>query len=129
MKPGIRLALVALGVALSAAAMADPRTTNDGVYTEEQAETGEALYEANCLTCHDKKYFRPVFKAWNGQPLGLLFDLMAASMPQNNPGSLPDEEYVAILAYVLSQSRYPAGDTELTNGDRELDEIVIRNRK
>jgi mono/diheme cytochrome c family protein len=104
------------------------KTINDGVYTETRAEAGEALYEQHCLTCHDKKYFRPVLKTWSGQPLGILYTMMSASMPQSNPGSLPRKEYVDILAYILSLNRYPAGDNELTYEDGTLDEIAIVGR-
>jgi mono/diheme cytochrome c family protein len=104
---------------------ADPRTINDAVYTEGQAESGEKLYAEHCLTCHDKKYFRPVLKAWNGQPLGLLYTVMSSSMPESNPGALPRKDYVDILAYILSLSRYPSGDSELDYKDGVLDEIVI----
>lgn len=124
-----RLPVILLGATLALSAYADPSTVNDKVYTDEQAEAGEAVYESQCLSCHDKKYFRPIFKAWNGQSLGLLFDLMAASMPQNNPGSLPDKDYVDILAFALSQSRYPAGDTELTHQKEALEDILIAPRK
>ena len=51
-------------VLLASVAAADPRTVNDGVYTKEQAKIGEKLYADQCLLCHDKKYFRPVLKAW-----------------------------------------------------------------
>lgn len=104
------------------------KTINDGIYTEAQAEAGEALYEQHCLTCHDKKYFRPVLKTWSGQPLGILYTMMSASMPQSNPGSLPRKEYLDILAYILSLNRYPAGDSELTYEDDALDEITIVSR-
>jgi mono/diheme cytochrome c family protein len=113
---------------LAAAAAAEPRTINDAVYTDDQAEAGENLYAEHCLTCHDKKYFRPVLKAWEGQPLGLLYTVMSTSMPESNPGALPRKDYVDILAYILSQNRYPAGDAELDYMDAALDEIIISAR-
>lgn len=121
--------LAALGTLAAAAAQAEPRTINDGIYTDEQAEAGEELYAEHCLTCHDKRYFRPVLKAWEGQPLGVLYTVMSASMPETNPGALPRKDYVDILAYILSLSRYPAGDTELDYRDGVLDEIVISGRQ
>jgi mono/diheme cytochrome c family protein len=120
--------LAALGAFAAGLSHADPRTVNDGIYTEEQAEAGEELYAEHCLTCHDKKYFRPVLKAWEGQPLGVLYTVMSASMPETNPGALPRKDYVDILAYILSLSRYPAGDAELDYKDGVLDEIVISGR-
>jgi len=105
-----------------------PQTGYDQFILEAQAEAGEALYEQHCLTCHDKKYFRPVLKTWSGQPLGILYTMMSASMPQSNPGSLPRKDYVEILAYILSLNRYPAGDSELDYEDGALDEITIVER-
>jgi len=111
-----------------ATAVPESLTVNDRVFTKEQARNGEALYEVNCIACHDKKYFRPVLKAWEGQPLGVLFNVMSASMPQSNPGSLPDKDYVDILAYILSQSRYPTGDSELSIENGALNDITIAAR-
>ncbi|MEX2124375.1 MAG: cytochrome c [Woeseia sp.] len=125
----IRLA-IATGILIAAGtASADPRTINDAIYTEAQAEAGEKLYAEHCLTCHDKKYFRPVLKAWDGQPLGVLYTVMSASMPESNPGALPRKDYVDILAYILSLSRYPAGDIELDYQGGVLDDIVISERE
>lgn len=118
-----------VGCGLSAVAGADPRTLNDAIYSEDQADSGEQLYKVHCLTCHDKKYFRPVLKRWDGQQLSVFFTVMSASMPESNPGSLPDAQYLDILAYILSLSRYPAGDSALHNDGGALGEITIANRK
>jgi mono/diheme cytochrome c family protein len=107
---------------------ADPRTVNDGVYTEDQADTGETLYTQHCLLCHDKKYFRPVLKRWEGQPIGVLYTVMSTSMPESNPGFLSEKEYVDILAYILSLSRYAPGDTELDYKDGALNELTVEAR-
>lgn len=127
LRPAVAV-LAALGAFAAYPSHADPRTINDGVYTEDQAEAGEELYAEHCLTCHDKKYFRPVLKAWEGQPLGVLYTVMSASMPETNPGALPRKDYVDILAYILSLSRYPSGDAELDYKDGALDEIAISAR-
>jgi len=113
----------------SAGLLADPRSVNDGVYTKEQAKIGEALYTQHCLLCHDKKYFRPVLERWQGQPIGVMFTVMSASMPESNPGFLSEKEYADILAYILSLSRYAAGDSELDYRDGVLDEIMVEARK
>jgi mono/diheme cytochrome c family protein len=129
MRSTIRPGLAVFLIVASGSVAADPRTINDAVYTAEQAKAGEKLYAEHCLTCHDKKYFRPVLKAWEGQPLGLLYTVMSASMPESNPGALPRKDYVDILAYILSLSRYPAGDGELDYKDGVLDDIVISARE
>jgi mono/diheme cytochrome c family protein len=118
-----------LVLACCAVAMANPRTVNDGVYTEEQADVGEQLYADNCLICHDKKYFRPVLTRSEGQPLSIMFAVMSTSMPESNPGFMSKKEYADILAYILSLSRYAAGDNELDYENGALDKITIEARK
>jgi len=110
------------------AAFADPRTVNDGVFTKDQAKVGEALYAEHCLLCHDKKYFRPVLKRWEGQPIGVLFTVISTSMPETNPGVLTEKENVDILAYILSLSRYVVGDTELDYKNGALDDLTVEAR-
>lgn len=126
-KPHI-LFLALLVAALPAAATGDPRTVNDGVFTRDQAERGEALYATHCLLCHDKKYFRPVLERWEGQPLGIMYTVMVTSMPESNPGFLSEQEYVDILAYILSLSRYKPGKTELDYQDGALNELMVAPR-
>ena len=125
----IRITIALLGLIIVAATSADPRTTNDAVYYKAQAKVGEQLYKDHCLICHDKKYFRPIFKTWDGQSLGVLNTVMSASMPESNPGALPQQDYVDILAYVLSLNRYPAGDANLSDENGALNEITIAQRR
>ncbi len=108
---------------------ADPRTVNDAVYSKAQAKVGEKLYADNCLLCHDKKYFRPVLKRWEGQSLTILFTVMSTSMPESNPGFMTEKEYVDILAYILSLSRYTPGETELDYEDGALNDITVAARQ
>lgn len=109
---------------LTGSLQAEPRTTQDGVYTKAQAKQGGRLYKAQCLVCHDKKYFRPVLKRWSGQSAAIMFDVMAGSMPESNPGGLQDQEYVDLMAYIFSLSKYPAGEGELQAAG--LPEITIQ---
>jgi len=125
----IRLITVATGLFVWTAAFADPHTVNDAVYSKAQAGVGEQLYTDHCLLCHDKKYFRPVLKRWEGQPLSILFTVMSTSMPESNPGFLTEKEYVDILAYILSLSRYAPGDAELDYQDGALNEITVAARQ
>lgn len=120
--------VVAIGLAVWSAGSADPRSVNDGVYTRDQAKVGEELYAQHCILCHDKKYFRPVLKRFEGQPIGIMYTVMSTSMPEDNPGFLTEKEYVDILAYILSLSRYATGDAELDYQGGALNELVIEPR-
>ena len=100
-------------------------TLNQGIYTKPQAKKGKALYEQHCISCHNKKYFAPVFKAWSGQTLDIFYMTMATTMPESNPGVLYDDEYTDVLAYILSLNRYPAGEQKLEPDVARLSGIVI----
>ena len=54
--------------------------------------------------------------AWAGRSVRALSD-SAKTMPPANPGSLSDETYASIIAYVLQVNGYAAGETALTTGD------------
>ena len=125
----VRSILFVAGLLVCASASADPRTVNDAVYSKVQAKVGEKLYADHCLLCHDKKYFRPVLKRWEGQTLSILFTVMSTSMPESNPGFLTEKEYVDILAYILSLSRYAPGDAELDYQNGALNEITVAARQ
>ena len=118
--PGLALALLA---ALSGAVGAADRTLDDAVYSRAQARAGKKVYEQHCIACHKRSYFREVLRAREGETLASLFEVMVALMPQNAPGSLSDREYVDIIAYIVSQSRYDEGKKRLRVSD--LSAIMI----
>ncbi|MEE4276956.1 MAG: cytochrome c [Halieaceae bacterium] len=99
------------------------RSLNDAVYSRDQARVGKKIYSEHCIACHERGYFREVLRTRRGETLDPLFTVMVTEMPQNNPGSLSDQEYVDVIAYMLSQSRYDDGDEPLKVSD--LGEIVI----
>jgi hypothetical protein len=103
------------------------RTTRDSVYTTEQAERGKEGYKRACAQCHALEWYRgEVMKGWDGAPLENLYDVIANTMPQNNPGSLKRREYVDLLAYILSLNDMPTGKEELPLPPEALKKIVIK---
>ena len=122
--------VLALAVAPALAQEEAPRTTRDGVYTSEQAERGKESYKEACAACHALDWYRGgTMKAWDGAPLFNLYDVVATTMPQNNPGSLKRREYLDLLAYILSLNDMPAGGEELPAAPEALQKIVIKWRK
>lgn len=111
------------------------RTTNDGVYTEEQAKRGGSLYEKNCTSCHGSgmegiEMAPPLvgseFDAnWNKAQLSDLSERIRVSMPQDKPGSLSRQQTVDVLAYILAFNKVPAGKTELPLETEALRAITI----
>ena len=65
-------------------AVAQPRTTRDGVYTEAQAKRGADVYEKACASCHAPNLSgsgqappladADFAKEWDAQPLSDLFE-------------------------------------------------------
>ena len=114
----------------------------DGVFTEAQAQRGQALYPGPCGLCHgrrldgapddpDMRATPPLARArflriWEGRSLATLFEYTRATMPEGNPASLADQEYVDVIAYMLSVGGLPAGDEELPADAQRLSRIVIR---
>ena len=100
-----------------------PRTTWDGIYTNEQAARGEKLYVEQCAQCHGDglggvesapALTGDMFNAnWEGVPLGDLLDRIRISMPQNKPGSLSRAQTADIVAHMLKVGGFPSGDTAL----------------
>ena len=116
----------------------------DGVFTEIQAERGRAVYAGACGLCHgrrlngapedpDMRSTPPLARArfvrsWNGRSLATLFEYTRATMPEDNPGSLTDEEYVDVIAYMLSVGGMPAGEAELPPDLGRLARVVVEQQ-
>ena len=58
-----------------------------------------------------------------------LWDVASGTMPEDNPGSLKQQEYADILAYFLSLNEYPAGDAELQGNAAAMAAIRIEKKK
>src|SRR5215212_2416752 len=111
----------------------------DGVYTEEQATRGKALYSQECSSCHGGELtggeMAPplaggeFLSGWDGLTVGDLFERIRISMPQNAPGSLSGQQNADILAFMFSANKFPAGQTELSNSAMMLKAIKFEAKK
>lgn len=88
-------------------------------FTAEQAEAGEQVYRASCSGCHRPDLggdaeapglAGPTFRSrWSDRPVGDLL-VQARGMPPRSPGSLSEDEYLQVVAYVLrANGATPAG--------------------
>jgi len=111
----------------------------DGVYTEEQATRGKALYAEQCASCHGAELtggeMAPALAGgefiagWDGLTVGDLFERIRISMPQNAPGSLSGQQNADILAFVFAANKFPAGTTELDKEGMILKTIKFESKK
>jgi mono/diheme cytochrome c family protein len=104
-----------------------PRTTMDGVYTAAQAASGRDVFASTCQSCHTPtQHSGPPFRAkWFGRTLGELYGYIRREMPQNEPGSMSDDEYVRALAYLLRMNGMPAGSQPLVADSAALHRIRL----
>jgi mono/diheme cytochrome c family protein len=119
-------------VALSALNRAQEKTVWSGVYTSEQAERGKEIYGRTCVACHGPSlegsdntvaqggvalsgdHFK---KNWYSSSVNDLFNKISKTMPAQPPaltGKLPEDDVLALVAYILSYNGFPSGD-ELTH--------------
>lgn len=94
---------------------AQPRSTMAGVYTADQATKGREVFNSNCLGCHTTASHQgTAFQIkWFGRPLFDLYDYVSQAMPKAAPGTLTEDEYVWVTAYILRLNGMPAGRIEL----------------
>jgi mono/diheme cytochrome c family protein len=121
------LALTLVTATGSATGTADDPTTANGVYTRRQADAGQNLFALACQSCHaPTQHAGADFRGrWFGRSLGELFGYLRREMPQTDPGTLSDEEYTAVIAYLMRINRMPAGDRPLAADSAALHRIRI----
>ena len=114
------------------------QSLSDGIYTEEQASRGAEDYAARCASCHSADLRGnsnspsliglSFMFIWEGRTLGELFTKMSTEMPTDQPGSLSQQSYSAILAFILKSNDFPAGDKELASNASMLESIYITSQ-
>jgi DMSO/TMAO reductase YedYZ molybdopterin-dependent catalytic subunit/mono/diheme cytochrome c family protein len=96
------------------------------------AMAGEEVYATHCASCHGPEGRGTLAPAVLGPDADLasygtargLYDYVSSTMPQNAPGSLTDQQYLEVLAYLLTESDQVASD-QLLNMN-ELGDISLR---
>jgi alcohol dehydrogenase (cytochrome c) len=111
------------------------QTESEGYYTAAQAERGRAFYGAACSKCHGleltdgaagplagpgfARRWNPGpsvsdFFGWGSSSVDDLFFIIKTTMPPGFAGALAEDEYLAVLAYILQRNGYPSGDRALS---------------
>ena len=124
--------IAASSMAIAAvAAQAPTKTTNDGVYTAAQAERGKKVFEAKCTGCHEPSRFtgESFYESFNNKPMKEIWDIASGTMPEDNPGSLKQQEYADILAYFLQLNEFKPGDAELQGDPAAMAAIKVEKKK
>lgn len=111
----------------------------DGVYTQAQADRGQAVYNSECASCHGDQLnggeMAPPLAGgefmanWNGLTVGQLFERIRTGMPPGTPGKLSHEAKVDCVAYMLAYNKFPAGSAELPQQAAMMNVIKIEAEK
>jgi alcohol dehydrogenase (cytochrome c) len=110
--------------------VAQPST---GPFTAEQATTGRATYEANCSGCHGadlggQNSASPLaggvfMSSWGDRSPSDLIAFLEGAMPPSNPGSLGEQAYVNVTAFILDFNGARPGNQPLTAASK----VAIRS--
>ena len=111
------------------------RSVWSGVYTDAQARRGHGAYLNDCARCHGENLMggddasplagEAFLSNWDGRTMADLFDRIRRSMPDDDPGSLPNEQVADVLAYLLNENGFPPGSRELAHEIAPLKQIRI----
>jgi quinoprotein glucose dehydrogenase len=131
----ILVSIVVSGAWIAGVAGSTSPSVRHGVYTEEQAKRGEAVYAKECALCHGPTLggiemapalAGPMFLAtWSGLSVGDLVERIRLSMPPDDPSRLSRTQNLEVVAYMLKVGQYPAGKTDLPTESPLLSQIRI----
>jgi mono/diheme cytochrome c family protein len=94
----------------------------DGVYSQAQAETGQALI-GQCRGCHGASMDggqAPALRGekwmdyWREDTLDGMYTLIKESMPPRANSALSESQALSLVAYILQQNEIPAGNNALS---------------
>ena len=104
-------------------------------YTTAQAAQGKDVYTERCGSCHggnlDDGEFAPPLKGvefrqqWGGRGADVVFDDMMTRMPPGMPGSLGEQRYAQVLAYILQENGMAPGTRELPSDVTALKAMMM----
>ena len=98
-----------------------------GVFTAAQAARGREVYTNACARCHmTTQHSGATFAAtWNNRRVFDLYDILYNTMPLDDPGSLSDQAYADVVAYILQLNGHPAGKGQLPTDPASLKKLRI----
>jgi mono/diheme cytochrome c family protein len=132
------IAVTASIVAASTTGQGQESRIWSGVYASEQAEQGKKLFESNCSTCHRSDLSGDrgpaltgdrFFTSWQAGSVNRLFAKIKETMPPNRgTGSLTEDNYLAIVAYILEANTFPPSKDDTLLTTEVIEDIIIARR-
>jgi quinoprotein glucose dehydrogenase len=105
--------MVGLVILMSCASVAQKESSAgvlQGAYTSVQAERGSTAFNNICRNCHVPRDFRNILQQSDNVEalISDYFELITLTMPQDSPGSLSEDMYLDVMAYLLSINGFAA---------------------
>ena len=130
-------AAIVLATTAARVAPSQPAAPGAPTFTAEQVDRGRAVYGRNCTDCHgttldNGEFGGPVLKGfyfrqkWAPIGVGALYSFTKGLMPPDRPGGLTDQSYADLIAYILSNNGYTAGDKELPADSNAMQNMGIK---
>jgi mono/diheme cytochrome c family protein len=104
-------------------------------FTTSQVEEGVSLYQEFCVECHgdrldNGRFATPIKGAffenrWQGKSVGELARFTYEEMPEGNGKYLYIEEYIALIAFILSENGFASSEIAMSEDFAELDAISL----
>ena len=117
----LRLAII---VTFAVVTASDQTLTQPGPYTAKEADAGRAVYLAHCASCHQTDLAGSneapelagsnFIRAWSARTTAELLTLIRTTMPPADRGNLGSENYLNLVAFLLSANGARAGNQPLT---------------
>ncbi|MDP3862592.1 MAG: cytochrome c [Phaeovulum sp.] len=90
------------------------------LFTETQAARGERAFLTNCAGCHGYSMISIFARYRNAFDY---FGVISTSMPWEDAGALPIQDYIDIVAYMMRENGYASGGAELPPDRAVLEQI------
>ena len=108
--------------------------TLDTASAADQATRGKALFSQHCSMCHGEdlrggdvspNLAGPEFLLrWQSRTVGELFDRTRTTMPQTSPGSLSEQAYLDVTAFLLQANDLPLAKEGLNTAPQSLGRVI-----
>src|SRR5258708_206650 len=117
-----RLILVTTIVAACGVAILFAQQRPAGPYTADQATAGRAAYQTSCANCHAANLSgregpelagSNFLGQWGDRTAADLINFLRSTMPPGAGGSLPDETYINLAAFILDANSARPGNVAL----------------
>jgi S-disulfanyl-L-cysteine oxidoreductase SoxD len=112
-----------------------PQVTDiwQGIFTEQQAERGQGVFEAHCAVCHDASELGEApalaadtfLRSWEGHTVGRLYTKILEMMPPTDVQSVSAPQKLDVLTFILRENGFPTGRDELTADAARFAKIKI----